>query len=423
MADNDKSLDLYAAKLGRQARAAAAALRGVPGKARDKALKAVAVALRQAEKAILAANAADVADAKAAGLTSAMVDRLTLTPERLRDVAKSVEEIAALPDPLGKPLWEGTRPNGMVLRKESVPLGTILFIFESRPNVTIDGGALCFKSGNAVVLRGGKEAVRSNRALAKVFRETLKAQGLPVDAVQLVEKQERSLVDRLLVDTKNLDLVIPRGGEGLIRAVVEKARIPVIKHYKGVCHVYVDASADPAMAAAIAVNAKAQRPGTCNAAETLLLDKAMKPSAAQGVLEALAAAGVSLVGNAAAAKISPLVRKGKADVYDTEWLDMVMNVALVDGVDGAVAHIAEHGTGHTETVVASKAKAQQAFLAGVESSSVLVNASTRLADGGQFGLGAEVGTSTDKLHARGPMGIESLTTYRWVGIGNGQLRK
>jgi glutamate-5-semialdehyde dehydrogenase len=241
--------------------------------------------------------------------------------------------------------------------------------------------------------------------------------------VQLVEKQDRTLVDRLLLDTKNLDLVIPRGGEGLIRAVVEKSRIPVIKHYKGVCHVYVDASAKAAMAASIAVNAKAQRPGTCNSAETLLLDQALKPAASLAVIHALDAAGVKLYGDASARKLSPLIKKGAADIYDTEWLDLIMNVGIVDGVNGAVSHIARHGTGHTETIVAEKPKAQKTFMDGVDSSAVMVNASTRLADGGQFGLGAEVGTSTDKLHARGPMGIESLTTYRWVAIGNGQIRE
>jgi glutamate-5-semialdehyde dehydrogenase len=412
----------YALTLGQNAREASRSVRALPVAKRNAALKRLAKLILSEAKTILAANALDVAAGKDQGLSSAMVDRLLLNEKRIKGVADSVKIIAALPNPIGKVIEKRTIKPGLKLRRISVPIGTVLFIFESRPNVTIDGAALCLKSGNAVILRGGKEAAKTNAAFASVVARALRETGIDEKAVQLVGMADRTLVDHLLVDTRHLDLVIPRGGERLIETVVEKSRVPVIKHYKGVCHIYVDKSADAKTAAKVVHNAKVQRPGVCNAMETLLIDKSLKKSVAQGILEALAKDKVELVGDAGAMALHAAVKPAQASDWDEEYLDLKLAVKVVDGVDAAVTHIHRHGTGHTDAILAKNAKAQTAFIEGVDSGSVIVNASTRFADGGEYGLGAEVGISTDKLHARGPMGLESLTTYKWVVEGQGHIR-
>jgi len=416
-------ISAYARELGENAKAASRVLRSTPRKQRDAALTALAKAIRQDSKVILAANARDVEEGKAQGLSSAMLDRLLLNPARLESVAASVEDIVKLPDPVGRSLGKRVRKDGLKISRISVPIGVVLFIYESRPNVTIDGAALCLKSGNAVILRGGKESARSNTAFAECVRKALRAAKLPEASAQVVNTPERSLLDLLLKDEAHLDLVIPRGGESLIRAVVEKARIPVVKHYKGLCHIYVDKSADVKAALAIVVNAKAQRPGVCNAMETLLLDSHLKPQVGKALINALLERGVEFYGDADSQRLSPAVKPATEESYSTEYLDLKCSVKVVNGVEGAMAHIAHYGTGHTDSVLAKSPKVQKAFKAGVESASVMVNASTRFADGAEYGLGAEVGISTDRLHARGPMGLESLTTYQWVVEGKGHVRK
>jgi glutamate-5-semialdehyde dehydrogenase len=413
----------YARELGENAREASRQLRALPRAKRDGALKALAKSLIASQKDILAENAKDMEEGKERGLTPAMLDRLLLTPARIQGIADSVKSIAAFEDPLGRTLGTYKRKDGLKVSRVSVPIGTILFIFESRPNVTIDGGALCLKSGNAVILRGGKEAARTNAVFAGLFHAALKSKGIDERAVQLVNRPDHALVDFLLTDVKHLDLVIPRGGERLIQSVVEKARIPVVKHYKGVCHIYVDKTADMKDAERIVVNAKAQRPGVCNAMETLLIDKRIKEASVKRILDSLVEHNVELRGDAATRKIHPSVKPAADADWDEEYLDLILAVKMVDGVDAAVDHINKHGTGHTDAVLAKSAAVKKAFLAGVDSASLMVNASTRFADGSEYGLGAEVGISTDKLHARGPMGLESLTTYRWIVEGKGHVRK
>jgi glutamate-5-semialdehyde dehydrogenase len=416
-------LTKYARELGENASVAARTLRASSETTRNAALAALSKILLKDAFTILSANAEDVEAAKKAGLSPAMIDRLLLNPHRLKGIARAVDEIAALPDPLNRLIEKKKRKDGLKISRVSVPIGTVLFIYESRPNVTIDGAALCLKSGNAVVLRGGKETLRSNAAFAACIRKALKAAKLPEASVQVVATPDRALLDLLLKDDAHIDLVIPRGGESLIRAVVEKSSIPVIKHYKGVCHTYVDKTADLKKAATLLVNAKVQRPSACNALETLLLDKALKPAVGAALLNALIEQGVTLYGDAASRKLSKSVKAATAASYDTEYLELKASVKVVDGVKGAVDHIARHGTKHTDAVLAESETVQQVFVAGVDSASVMINASTRFADGGEYGLGAEVGISTDKLHARGPMGVESLTTYKWIVEGKGHVRK
>ena len=413
----------YARVLGENAREASRQLRGLPRAKRDGALKTLAASLIASQAEILSENAKDMEEGKARGLTSAMLDRLQLTPARIKGIADSVKSIAGFADPLGKVLAKQKRKDGLRISRVSVPIGTILFIFESRPNVTIDGGALCLKSGNAVILRGGKEAARTNAVFARLFQAALKSKGIDERAVQLVAKADHALVDLLLTDVKHIDLVIPRGGERLIQSVVEKARIPVIKHYKGLCHIYVDKTADLKAAERIVINAKAQRPSACNAVESLLIDGHIKPASVKRILDSLVEHNVELRGDEFIRSLHPGVKPAVEADWDEEYLDLKLAVKMVDGVDEAIAHINKHGTGHTDAVLAKSPKVQKAFLAGVDSSSLMVNASTRFADGGEYGLGAEVGISTDKLHARGPMGLESLTTYRWLVEGNGHVRK
>jgi glutamate-5-semialdehyde dehydrogenase len=412
----------YVESLVTHAKSAARELRKLDITVRNAVLEEVAKQLHLQTEAILEANKKDVQVASEAGLSSAMIDRLTLTPDRIAGMANGVQEIALFADPLNKIIGSNTTEQGLEIRKVTVPIGSILFIYESRPNVTIDGAALCFKSGNSVILRGGRESMHSSMLLAGLFRNVLKTFGVSINAVQLVENPDRELINRLLQRNDALDLVIPRGGEGLIKSVVKNSSIPVIKHYKGVCHVYIDASANAEKALRISQNAKIQRTGVCNAMETLLIDKAYPMAHAAAILNNLVEKGVSLYGDAASQQLCAMVETVDPDQYHTEYLDMKLSVRIVDGVQGAMDHIEEYGSGHTDSIVAEDKDTQNTFIQGVDSSSVMINASTRFSDGAQYGLGAEVGISTDKLHARGPMGVESLTTYKWIVVGDGHIR-
>ncbi len=413
--------------LGRRARAAARVLARTDPAAKARALEAMADELLAARDAILAANAADVAAARAAGTSAALVDRLRLDGARLDAVAAAVRAVAALPDPVGRALRDWTHPNGLRFAKVSVPIGVVGFIYESRPNVTADAAALCLRSGNAVILRGGSEALASNRALAAALGRGLARAGLPADAVQLVPTADRDAVRLLCGLDEFVDLLIPRGGRGLIETVVAHARMPVIKHFDGLCALYVDAAADLAMAERIALNAKCQRPGVCNAIETLLVHAAVAGPFLDSAGAALRSRGVqlraepralALLGGAAAPGVVPAAPED----FRTEFLDLVLAVKVVDSLDEAIAHIEEHGSHHSDAIVTADAAAAERFLREVDSATVYWNASTRFTDGGEFGFGAEIGISTDRLHARGPMGLEELTTYKYVMRGDGQVR-
>ena len=418
------------ALLGSQARAAARQLAITPAARIDAALVAMAQELLAAQAEILAANATDVAAARANGQTPALLDRLTLTPERLAKCADGLREVAALPHPVGEIIREWTQPNGLRFAKVRVPIGVIGFIYESRPNVTCDAAGLCLKSGNAVILRGGSEALHSKVALARALGRGLQAAGLPPDAVQLVPFTDRAAVQLLGESVGVIDLLIPRGGRSLIETVVRTARIPVIKHYDGICSLYVDQAADLAMAVDLAVNGKVSRPGVCNAVETLLVHRAVADQFLPKIAAALFQAGVQLrvdeaarraLGNLAPSHLSLVTSAVPAD-FRTEFLDLILAVKVVDDVAAAIEHIETHGSHHTDTIVTADAATAEKFLAGVDSAVVLWNASTRFNDGHQFGFGAEIGISTDKLHARGPMGLEELTSYKYVVRGDGQVR-
>jgi glutamate-5-semialdehyde dehydrogenase len=383
---------------------------------------AVSFALGDRATEVLAANRADVESARAAGLAAALVDRLTLDENRLAAVSRALAEVAALADPIGQTVREWTRPNGLRVGKRRIPLGVILMIYEARPNVTADAAALCVKAGNAAILRGGSEAFRTNRAIAGALAEGLAAASLPSQAVQLVPTTDRAAMEALLTRDEEIDLVIPRGGEGLIRFVAERSRIPVIKHYAGNCHVFVERSADPEMALSICYNAKVQRPGVCNAAETILIDEPIAKSFLPKLAERLGGAGVDLRGDARARSIVPSLTPADERDFATEYLDLICAVGVVDGLDAAVRHIERFGSSHTEAIVTRDAEAGRRFIDQVDSSTVLVNASTRFADGGELGLGAEIGISTTRLHAYGPMGVEELTTTKFVVFGDGQVR-
>jgi glutamate-5-semialdehyde dehydrogenase len=408
--------------IGRRARAAARRLAASDAAARTAALRAMADALRRGAGAILRENAADLAAARQAGLAAALVDRLTLAPERIAKMAGSVEEVAALRDPVGEIIEGYVRPNGLEIQRVRVPIGVIFVIYESRPNVTSDVAALCLRSGNAVILRGGKEAIRSNLAIHRALLEALEAAGLPPDAVQMIERPDRALASALLRQQDTIDLVIPRGGEALIRAVAEESRIPVIKHAKGVCHVYVDDLADLDMAEAICFNAKVQRPGVCNAMETMLVHEGVAARFLPRICRHLAEAGVELRGCEKTRRFWPAARPATEDDWYAEYLDLVLAVRVVEHLSDAIEHIETYGSRHTDAIVSEDVRRIRRFVRDVDSSSVMVNASTRFSDGGEYGLGAEVGISTDKLHARGPMGCRDLTTYKWIVTGTGQVR-
>jgi glutamate-5-semialdehyde dehydrogenase len=407
----------------RAARRAARAVARLAAEAKTAALEAVAVELEARGDTILAANRTDIDAARAAGRSGPLVDRLVLGEEGVAKLAAAVREIAAQPDPVGETEEPWVRPNGLRVTRMRIPLGVVAMIYESRPNVTSDAAALCFKAGNAVILRGGSDAFRSNRAIADAVRAGLEGSGVTPDAVQLVGTTDRTAIDVLLRQEDSIDLVIPRGGEGLIRAVVERSRIPVLKHFKGVCHVYVDRGADPEDAARIVLNAKAQRPGVCNAAETLLVHRA----AAEGALPVIAArlrdAGVELRGCPATRGIlGDDVTPATEDDWEAEYLDLILAVRVVDSLQDGVDHIATYGSDHTEAILTPSEERAREFIQAVQSSTVVVNASTRFADGGELGLGAEIGISTSKLHAFGPMGARELTTRKFVVLGDGQTR-
>ena len=404
------------------AREASRAVAKLDGAARATALRAIADAIDSRRAVILAANELDLAAARAAGLAAAMIDRLRLDDGRVTALARAVREVAAAPDLVGRIEREETRPNGLAIARMRIPLGVILMIYEARPNVTTDAAALCLKAGNACILRGGREAEASNRALLAAVQAGLVAAGLPATAVQLVPTLDREAIAELVKLDELIDLCIPRGGEGLIRFVAEHARVPVIKHNKGVCHVYVHAAADMEMALAVTENAKVSRPGVCNALETLLVDRAIAAQFLPALVERLGGR-VELRGDAAALALGgPSVRAATEDDWSAEYLDLVLAVRVVDGVSAAIAHIEQYGSSHTESIVTADAAAAERFVREVSSSTVMVNASTRFADGGELGLGAEIGISTTRLHAYGPMGAEGLTTTKFVVRGTGQVR-
>ncbi len=419
MADADHDPVQLVAHLGAQARVAATHLARLPTATKRLGLTAAAAAIRARADAILAANADDMARAAAAGLGGALLDRLRLDPARLASVADAVEAVAGLDDPVGQVIDRSTRPNGLALSRVRVPIGVIGIVFESRPNVTVDAAALCVMSGNAAILRGGSEAVASNRALHAAFVEGLGSAGLPAAAVQLVPTTDRAAVGAMLSAAGLIDLIVPRGGKSLVARVQAEARVPVLAHLDGINHVYVDASADPTMAQAVVIDAKLRRTGVCGSMETLLIDRDYDRAAA--LVTALAAAGCEVRGDPAVQAIVP-VAAASAEDWDTEYLDAIAAVAIVDGVEGALAHIARHGSHHTDAIVATDAAVAERFLAEADSAIVLWNASTQFADGGEFGLGAEIGIATGRLHARGPVALEGLTTYKWVGRGTGQVR-
>jgi glutamate-5-semialdehyde dehydrogenase len=409
--------------LGREAVAAAGVLAVASTAAKNRALSAIATALRARVPELLAANARDMEAARARGLSAAMLDRLALDEQRVEAMARGVEEIAALADPIGSTIAHWTRPNGLDISRVRVPLGVIGIIYESRPNVTCDAGALCLKSGNAAILRGGSESTHSSRAIHACLVEGLVAAGLPAAGIQLVPTADRAAVGYLLSSmTQYIDVVVPRGGKSLVARVQAEARVPVIGHLEGVCHVYVDRDADLAMARAIAVNAKLRRTGVCGSAETLLVDAACAATHLAPVVRDLLDAGCEVRGDAAVQKVDARVKPATEEDWYTEYLDAIIAARVVDGVDAAIEHIARYGSAHTESIITGNAGTAQRFLERVDSAIVLHNASTQFADGGEFGMGAEIGISTDRFHARGPVGVEQLTSYKYVVRGNGQLR-
>lgn len=412
-------------ELATRARAASRTLARLPGETRRRAVEAMADALEGAVPEIVEANALDVAAAGERGLSSAMVDRLRLDEGRIAAMAKGLREVAALPDPVGEVAESWERPNGLLVQRVRIPLGVVAMIYESRPNVTADAGGLCVFSGNAAILRGGSDAAHSNRAIAAVLRRALEGAGVPADALQLVDTTDRQAVHDLVQLDELIDLVIPRGGEALIRAVTAVSRVPVLKHYKGVCHVFVDESAGTGKASDIVFNAKVQRPGVCNALETLLVHEGAAERVLPPLAERLRAAGVRLFGCERTREIlgEEAVAPATEEDWHAEYLDLRLAVRVVPDMEAAIRHIETYGSQHTEAIVTEDAARGREFVGAVQSSTVLVNASTRFADGGQLGLGAEIGISTSKLHAFGPMGARELTTTKFVVFGEGQVRE
>jgi glutamate-5-semialdehyde dehydrogenase len=419
-------------RLARQAKEASRPLAQLTTQQKNGCLLAMAAAIEENRDAIQKANATDMENAAQTGLSAAMLDRLKLDEKRIAGMAKGLREVAALPDPVGRVLDERTRPNGLRLQKISTPIGVIVIIYESRPNVTADAAALCFKSGNATILRGGREAIHSNQTIAETMLEAA-TQFLPVfprHAIQVVPTADRKAVRELLSLTQYIDLCMPRGGEGLIRAVTECSKVPVIKHYKGVCHVFVDSAADLKMAEEIAFNAKCQRASVCNAMETLLVDKTVAPAFLPVIGRRLNEKKVEIRADDASREIllssltnpASVIKPASEQDYFTEYNDLILNIRVVDGVGQAVDHINYYGSAHSDSIVTGDESHAQEFLARVDSAAVYWNASTRFTDGGEFGMGAEIGISTDRIGARGPMGLEELTSYKWLGFGNGQLR-
>ncbi|MFO1240350.1 MAG: glutamate-5-semialdehyde dehydrogenase [Sphingomonadaceae bacterium] len=408
------------AEMGQRARAAAARIARLPTSHKCKALMIAAGIVRNSAAEILAANAEDLEDGRANGLSPAMLDRLALNPERLEAMAAGIEAVAQLRDPVGMVIDETVRPNGLKLSRVRVPLGVVGIIYESRPNVTADAAALCLKSGNAVILRGGSEASRSNRAIHAALCAGLAEADIPVDAIQLVPTTDRAAVGAMLAAHGLIDIIVPRGGKALVARVQQDARVPVLAHLDGICHTYIDGDADAAKARQIAVNAKMRRTGVCGATETLLIDR--KYAEPQPILQALIDAGCTLRGDAFTLALEPRAEAATDTDWETEYLDAVCSVRFVNGVDEAIEHIAKYGSGHTDSIVTENQATAETFLNAVDSAIVMHNASTQFADGAEFGLGAEIGIATGRLHARGPVALEGLTTYKWMVRGTGQTR-
>jgi glutamate-5-semialdehyde dehydrogenase len=409
-------------RIAREARDASRSLAVAGTDAKNRFLRGMADLLERTGDRVLAANALDLAEARDHGLTAAFIDRLTLTPQRMAAMADGLRQVATLPDPVGELTGGRTRPNGLLVTRMRVPLGVAAIIYEARPNVTADAIGLCLKAGNAVILRGGSESLRSNLAIGAVAAEALREAGLPPEAVGMIPMTDREAVLHLLKLDTLVDLVIPRGGESLIRMVVANSLIPVIKHYKGLCHTYVDAEADLAQAAEVCFNAKVQRPGVCNAMEAMLVHRAVAGEFLPGMLSRLAAAGVEIRGCPRTVELFPAARPVTEEDYDTEYLDLKLSVRVVDSYAQAVEHIARHGSQHSEAIITRDIVTARAFTREVDASAVFVNASTRFNDGYELGLGAEIGISTQKLHSRGPMGLEDLTCLKYVVLGEGQVR-
>lgn len=416
-------LRAYCRGVAERARAASIELARLRGEQKNAWLRLAAKGLREQSSTLAAANQLDLDAAPKFGLTAAETDRLRLTPKVIESMAAALEEIAMQPDPIGEVIESSIRPNGLDVAKVRVPLGVVFFIYESRPNVTTDAAAICIKSGNAVILRGGKEAAHSNRALALVMTQAADALGLPADAVQMVSTIDRDAVGHFLALRELIDLAIPRGGESLIRRVAAEATMPVIKHFTGNCHVYIDRAADLEMAERITVNAKCQRMGVCNAAESLLVHAEAAAEFLPRIGAALASKGVELRVDERAHRLLPAAKRATDDDFAAEYLGPIISVKVVDSLDEAIEHIERFGSRHTDAIITSDLRAAREFVARVDSSAVMVNASTRFNDGGQFGLGAEIGISTDKFHARGPCGVNELTSYKWVVYGDGQIRE
>ncbi len=410
------------AAIGAAARDAAAVLATTPRDAKDAALGAASAEIRASADNLLAANAKDMAAARDKGLSGALLDRLALTPERIEAMATGLEDIAQLDDPVGVVIDSWTRPNGLAIERVRTPLGVIGVIYESRPNVTADAGALCLKAGNAVILRGGSESFHSSGAIGQCLASGLAARGLPLGALQVVRPRDRAAVGEMLRMADVIDVIVPRGGRGLIERVRAESRIPVFSHLDGLCHTYVHAAADAQMARNIVVNAKMRRTGICGATETLLIDRAVAVEQLPGILDALIEAGCEVRGDAGTQAIDARVAPASAADWDTEYLDAILSIKVTDDIDDAIDHIARHGSHHTEAIVTEDAAAAERFIARLDSGIILHNASTQYADGGEFGMGAEIGISTGKLHARGPVGVEQLTSYKYIVRGAGQVR-
>jgi glutamate-5-semialdehyde dehydrogenase len=419
----DHDLSSYCESVARAARAASWELAQATGQQKNGWLRASAAALRKRTDEILAANARDVAAAPGFGLTDAAIDRLKLSPQRIDAIAVGLEEVAGLPDPIGETIESSVRPNGLAISKVRVPLGVVFFIYESRPNVTADAAAICVKSGNAVILRGGKEAAHSSRAIVDTLKDIAGEFDLPMSAIHLVETTDRAAVGHFLSLDEFIDVAIPRGGESLIRRVAEEARMPVIKHFTGNCHVYVDHGADLAMAERIVINAKCQRMGVCNACESLLVHAGVAAQFLPRIAAALQMRQIEIRGDERVRRFIPECVPATDEDYATEFLAPIISVKVADSLDAAIEHINRYGSKHTDAIVTSDLAAARRFTARVDSAAVMVNASTRFNDGYEFGLGAEIGISTDKFHARGPCGLKELTTYKWVVYGEGQVRE
>ena len=416
-------LAVYCQDVATRAEQASHQLAQVSGNQKNAWLRQSAATLRESADSLIETNQRDLEAAPEYGLTDAEIDRLRLTPERIESIAVALEEIVALPDPIGEVIESSVRPNGLDIQKIRVPLGVVFFIYESRPNVTADAAAICVKSGNAVILRGGKEAAHSSRAIAEILRNTASAHGIPVDAIQLVSTIEREAVGYFLALDEQIDVVIPRGGEGLIRRVAAEARMPVIKHFTGNCHVYVDRSADLDLAETIVVNSKCQRMGVCNAAESLVVHADVAAEILPRLGKAFVDNDIEVRGDEMTQQYVAKARTATEEDYSTEYLGPIISAKVVGSLEEAIDHINRYGSGHTEAIVTTDIIAARKFSACVDSSAVMINASTRFNDGGEFGLGAEIGISTDKFHARGPCGLKELTSYKYVVYGDGQIKK